>query len=45
MTLGFVAGEAAAKGETGAVHAIPEAGELPATRATQKIAIVHLPKE
>ena len=45
MTLGFVAGEAAAKCETGTVHAIPEAGELPATRATQKIAIVHLPKE
>jgi len=45
MTLGFVAGEAAARRETGAVHALAESGEMPAPRATQKMAIVHLPKE
>jgi len=31
--------------ETGAVHALAESGELPAPRATQKMAIVHLPRE
>ena len=45
MTLGFVAGGAAARQETGSVHALPESGDLPATRAKQKIAIVHLPQE
>ena len=45
MTLGFVAGGAAARQETGSVHALPESGDLPATRTKQKIAIVHLPKE
>lgn len=45
MTLGFVAGEAAAKQQAGTVPPLPESAELPAPRATQKMAIVHLPKQ
>jgi succinate dehydrogenase/fumarate reductase flavoprotein subunit len=45
MTLGFVAGESAARQQTGTPHDLPESAELPAPRATQKMAIVHLPKQ
>ncbi len=44
MTLGFIAGEAAARRAPGTAHHLPESGELPATRATQKIAIVQVDK-
>lgn len=42
MTLGFVAGEAAARNESGVVHPLPDGAELAAPRAMQKIAIVDL---
>lgn len=43
MTLGFVAGQAAATGEVGRVTPLPPVSEPPPPRATTRMAIVDVP--